>query len=455
MAAASAVVADAAMNRDLAAVRSLLGKKADVNAPQADGATALHWAARWNDVALTDILIQAGANVTAANRFGVTPLSLACINGSAGVIQRLLDAGAEVNALLSANGETALMFAARTGDPASLKILLDRGAAVDVQEKYQGETALMWAAAERHAAAVKALIARGANVNAKSNGGVTALHFATRENDAESVRSLLEAGAAVNQPMGDGTTALIIAIINGHYDLAMHLMEKGADANLGDSKGRTPLYAAIEMRNMGKTDMPAPKHHNETDVMSLIRAILSRGVDVNTRLSARLPYRGGLNPSWLPEPGATPFYRAAASNDVTMMRLLLQHGADPKIAANDKTTPLMVAAGVGWLPAISFTWTEADQLEALKICLENGIDIDAANNAGVTALHGAAFRGATDAIRLLVERGARMDLKDKQARVALNYAEGIAFGGQPPRREEKAIALLRELMTRPASTGSR
>jgi ankyrin repeat protein len=455
----SSDLADAVMKKDVAAARSLIAKKADVNLPHADGTTALHWAVRNDDLQLADLLIRAGANIHAANRLGVTPLSLACINGNEAMIRRLLEAGADANGTFAEAGETPLMIAARTGNPLALKTLLDNGAQVNVREKSKGMTPLMFAAAEGHAPAVTMLIAHGADVNARSTtvppttsqpgargtGGTTALLLATRENDRETVRALLDAGASVNLTMEDGTSTLVVAIINGHYELAGFLLERGADPNLADGKGRTPLYAAIEMRNMGTTDMPAPKGDN-VDILAFIKEILEHGAKPDVRLIARVPYRGGINPSWLPEPGATPFYRAAASNDVAVMRLLLAHGADPRIGALDNTTPLMVAAGVGWLPGISYTRTDKDQIEALEICLQAGHELNAVNNAGLTALHGAAFRGSNAAVQFLVERGAKLDAKDKEGRIPLNWAEGIYFGGQPPRREEQTITLIRELM---------
>jgi uncharacterized protein len=460
---AASEVADAAMNNDLGAVRSLLRQKSDVNKAQADGATALHWAVRWDNLQAVELLIQSGANVKAANRFGVTPMSLACVNGSAAIIRRLLKAGVDPNAPLSELGETALMVAAQTGNVDAVAALLEHGADVNAREISRGGTAIMWAAAEAHPAVVKALIDHGADVNSRSgvaaegaakdgpaqdqqsSGATTALVLAARQDDRESARVLLDAGADINLTMSDGTSALVVAIINGHYELAKLLLDRGANVNLADSKGRTALYAAIEMRNMGVTDMPAPRGDN-FDVLQLIREIVARGADINVRLKARLPYRGGINPSWLPEPGATPFYRAAAANDVTVMRLLLERGADPLLSANDKTTPLMVAAGVGWLPGISYTWSEKEMLEAIEICLKAGHDLHATNAAGLTALHGAAFRGANAAVRFLVDRGAQLDAKDKDGRVPLNWAEGVYFAGQPPRREGQTVVLLEELM---------
>jgi ankyrin len=467
---AGSEVADAAMNKDIAAARSLIEQKADVNAPQADGATALHWAVRNDDALLSELLIRAGANVEAANRLGVTPMYLASVNGSATILQHLLKAGADPNALLSELGETPLMMAARTGKPDALQVLLANGADVNAREKSRGATPLMFAAAEANPAAVKMLLEHGAEVNGRSNivlpanaqggvgggtggsaapalgtGGTTALLLAVRQTNPETVRILLDAGVEINLRMGDGTSVLVVAVINGHYELAQFLLNRGADPNLADGKGRTPLYAAIEMRNMGTTDMPPPKGDN-VDLLDLIETFLEHGANTNMRLTARLPYRGGINPSWLAEPGATPFYRAAAANDVPVMRLLLDHGADPLIGALDNTTPLMVAAGVGWLPGISHTWTESDQIEALEICMRAGHDIHASNNAGLTALHGAAFRGSNAAVEFLVARGASLDAKDKEGRIPLNWAEGIYFGGQPPRREEQTIVLIRESM---------
>jgi uncharacterized protein len=515
----ASAVADAAMRRDLSAVSSLIQQKADVNAPQPDGATALHWAVQNNDLSMADLLIRSGAKVSAANRFGATPLALACINGSAAMIEKLVNAGADPKAPLSELGETPLMMAARTGNVDAVKLLLDHGAVVDAKENSRGDTALIWAAGESHPAVVKLLIEHGADVNARSNpevqaaggrggvggaarqniaaapagprtcppahpgprpapvfgqagganrtkatggGCITPLILATRQNDKETVRILLDAGADINLTMADGTSALVIAIINAHFELASYLLNRGADPNLPDGKGMAALYGAVDMRNVMTTDVPQAKPDN-LDPLDLIKAILDKGADVNARLTAKLPYRGGTNPTWQSEVGATPFLRAAYSNDVVVMRLLLAYGADPGITASDKTTPLMAAAGVGWLPSLVYTRNE-NLIESLKLCLELGNDIHAVNDgkpnsggpAGLTALHGAAFKGVPEGVQFLVDHGADVYAKDTgstdggargKGRTPLEWAEGVYFEGQAPRREERTVALLQKLMS--------
>jgi len=528
--AAASDVADAAMNGNRSAIRSLLRQKADVSAPQADGATALHWAVRQDDLETVDLLIGAGANVKAANRLGVTPMSLACINGNAAIIEKLLKAGVDPNSRLSELGETPLLMASRTGNVEAVKVLLDHGAAVNAKEDSKGDTALIWAAAEGHPAVVKLLIENGADVNARSNieaapaggrgggggparasatppagqraaprgcppaggirrpepvfgspgqavrtkatggGCISALILATRQNDAETVRLLLDAGANVNLTMGDGTSALVVAIINAHFQLAKFLLDKGADPNITDGKGMAALYGAVDMRNVMTTDVPQAKPDN-MDPLDLIKAILDHGANVNARLTGKLPYRGGTNPTWQSEVGATPFLRAAYSTDITVLRLLLAYGADPGITASDKTTPLMAAAGVGWLPSLVYTRNE-HLIETLKLCLELGNDVNAANDgkpnsggpSGLTALHGAATKGLPEGVQFLVDAGAKVDAKDSGStdggargagRTPLDWAEGVYFEGQPPRREEKTVTLLRKLMNTSAAAGSR
>ncbi|PYS34932.1 MAG: hypothetical protein DMG14_28250, partial [Acidobacteria bacterium] len=370
IAAAGSDVADAAMKRNLSGVRSLLQQKADVNAGQADGATALHWAVHFDDLEMAELLIRAGANVKAANRFGVTPLSLACINGNAAMIEKLLKAGADPKAPLSELGETPVMMAARSGNVEAVKVLLDHGVDINVKEKSKGHTALMWAASEGHPAVVKLLLEHGAEVNARSNadapaggarrggggggqpaqqnagqrgaapaerapqpvcpptnfrrpepvfgvagpavrpkptggGCISALILAARQNDKESARALLDAGADINLPMADGTTALVIAITNAHNELAAFLLQRGADPNLADGKGQTALYAALDQRNVMTSEVPQAKPDN-LDFLDLIQMILDHGANVNARLVSKLPFRGGGNPTWQSEVGATP-----------------------------------------------------------------------------------------------------------------------------------------------------
>ena len=457
-------LADAAMNQDTPTVRSLLKLHADANAPQADGTTALDWASRWNDVETADLLIEAGANVRARNRFGATPLSLACTNGSAVMIAKLLKAGEDPNAVVSDAGDTALMLAARTGKPDALKVLLDSGADVN-KVNSEGQTALMWAVAEKNAAAAKVLIDRGADVNAQTHklppptmfqtifsapfpvGGMTALLYAARQNDLESARILVAAGANVKESAADGSSPLLVAIINEHYALAKYLLEQGADPNATDDKGRGPLYAAIDMRNLEWSTRPAPPEKDTLSDLELINTLLDHGANPNARLTKKIPLRGqpSFDGRWANAIGATPLWRAAQSDDVTVMKLLKARGADPLIATKDHTTPLMVAAGVGWSDGQSHG-SQADAPEALKLCLEWGGDVNAVNDEGYTALHGASFRGANEVVQFLVDHGAKMDVKNKEGRLPVNMAQGMHIGPGGWVEHDDTVALFQKLM---------
>jgi len=457
-------LADAAMVPDREAVRTLLKQKADVNTPQADGTTALDWAARHDDLETAELLIRAGADAKAANRFGVTALSLACTNGSARMIEQLLKAGANPNAVVSEAGDTALMLAARTGKPDAVLALLNHGADVN-KTNTEGQTPLMWAAAARNSASVQVLIDRKADVNAKTHtappprpmdtifsapfpvGGMTALLFAVRQNDRESTRILIDAGAEVKGNAADGTSPLLVAVMNGHNALAAFLLDKGADPNAPDSRGRAALYAAVDMRNLEWSTRPAPPERDSMTDLDLIKALLAHGANLNQRLTKKIPLRGqpSFDGRWANAVGATPFWRAAQSDDVTVMKLLKENGADPLLATNDKTTPLMVAAGVGWSDGQSHG-SQSDAPEAIRLCMEWGGDVNAVNSVGYTALHGAAFRGANDAVKLLVEKGARMDVKNQEGRLPVNMAEGMHIGPGGWVEHEDTAALLRKLM---------
>jgi len=457
-------LADAAMAPDPEAVRSLLKQKVDVNAPQPDGTTALHWAVRKDDLETADLLIRAGANVKAANRFGATPLSLAATNGNAAMIEKLLKAGEDANAVVSESGDRILMLAARTGKPDAVAMLLNHGADVN-KTNATGQTALMWAAAERNAAAVQVLIEHKADFSIRTHaapppkpmdtifsapfpvGGMTALLFAARQNDLKSAGILLAAGADVNETALDGTSAILVAILNGHYTLANFLLGKGANPNAVDGKGRAALYAAVDMRNLEWSTRPAPPEKDPMTELDLINALIGHGANPNARLTKKIPLRGqpSFDGRWANMIGATPFWRAAQSDDVTVMRLLVEKGADPLLATTDKTTPLMVAAGVGWSDGQSHG-SQSDAPEALKLCLEWGGDVNAANDVGYTALHGAAFRGANEVVKLLVEKGARMDVKNQEGRLAVNMAEGMHIGPGGWVEHEDTAALLHKLM---------
>jgi uncharacterized protein len=475
-------LADAVMRADREAVRSLLQQKIDVNAAQPDGTTALHWAARRDDVATAELLIRAGAKLDAATRYGVTPMYLAAVNGNAAMIGALLRAGVNPNAA-NPGGETALMTAARTGKADAVALLLDRGAAVNAKERVRGQTALMWAVLENHPAVVQQLLARGADINAQSNvvvpdgttgapqaasgdigahgpgiyrsravpspsGAMTPLLYAARDGNLEVARILVDAKADVNRPSANGTGPMVVAITNNHIELAMFLLEKGADVNSADNFfKRTPLYAAVEMRNPDYVRDTAPPVPDRRDPMDLISALVARGTNPNARANTT-PFRGFMQVSanWANFDGQTPFLRASLSGDVTLMRFLLEHGADPNIGTNDGATPLMAAAGINWVVAQTFSRSDKEYLEAATLCLERGADVNAVNSQGFTAMHGAANRGFDAMIKLLAEHGAKLDVKDKQGRTPMTFAEGVFLAVQPPVRKPGTIALLQQLL---------
>jgi len=465
-------VADAAMKRDQAVVRMLLGKKADVNAPQADGATALHWAVYHEDVALVDELLGAGANVMAANREGATPFYLACVSGNVAIIDKLAKHGADVNGTFLRHGETALMVAARTGRPEAVKLLLEAGAKVDARETLRQTTALMWAAEQGHAQVIKLLMSAGADINAQSTvtvpkkrygcnsctgddqhtGGVTPLVLAARQGNIEAVKTLADSGADLNKPSGDGSSAIVVAVQNGHYDVARYLVEKGADINLANEKGWTPLYLAVKHRNLETGTIPVP---NQNQAFDFVKLLLERDVNVNARLKADTEIRNGQRATWLAEAGATAFLRAALCGDIEVMRMLLAKGADPKIATEDGTTPLMAAAGVGYSEGFIHDRSVEETIEAMKLLLDLGTDINAQNKGGLTALHGAAHKAVIESIKLLVERGADLTILSKPAArfgnskeglLALDWAQGVPVGVQSAIYHAEAVDYLTKVM---------
>jgi ankyrin repeat protein len=478
-------VADAAMQRNRDAVRALLEKKTDPNAAQGDGTTALHWAAHWDDAEMAGLLIRAGANVKAANLDGATPLFVAAENGSAAMIEMLLKSGADVNGPVLSHGETALMMAARSGHADAVKVLLDRGAEVNAQDMLRGTTALMWAAEQGHAAVVQLLTEHGADLRIQSaaltppgrrglgfansnvvfgasgrakakvpsKGGLTALLFAVREGSLDCVRILVAKGADVNQAAVDGSGPLLVAVQNGRYDVARFLLDHGADPKLTNAKGWTPLYLAVKNRNQESTAIPGPS----TDgVLDCITALLDHGADPNARITADTEVHQGMTALWLREAGATPLLRAALSGDLTVIRILLAHHADPSIPTLDHTTPLMVAAGVGWAEGMMHEYSEEETVEVVKLLLNLGADVKAANDHGITALHGAAYKGANQVVQLLVDRGAKLDATDNGedygfgARTVkmtpLNWAEGVPIGMASAIYHRETVALLTRLM---------
>ena len=526
----SSPVADAAMTGDRTALESLLARKVDVNAPQADGATAIQWAAYRNDLEMADRLIAAGANVKLANHDGATPLWLAAENGSPAMIEKLIEAGADPNER-HVNGETPLMMAARNGNPAAIKVLLDHKADVNLKENLRGTTALMWAAEQSHSEAVKILAEHGADVNAatavdtrnsrlniaptvqqriaqdvnfgkrrngprggakgttnvggtavpddfadffgppkiKDGGGLTPLVYAAREGCLECAETLLQAGANVNEVTNYGWTALLTATQNRHYKLAAYLLDHGANPNIPNKGGWTPLYLATDNRNIESGDYPVRRP--DMDHLDYIRLLIDKGANVNARICGvestakdckgdTTETRTNFTMQWLYEDGATPFLRAAQSGDVTLMKLLLDHGADPKIMTAHNDSALAVASGIGWVEGITYEWSPEQSVEAVKMCLDLGIDPNIADDQGRTALHGAAHKGRTEVIQLLVDHGANLEAHDLGSRdtfagamkgmtwIPLDWARGLVrVGVQSAIPHPEAEKLLIKLMT--------
>src|SRR5215471_3625195 len=588
LAATKADLADAAMRGDRTTVRTLLQQKADVNAAQIDGATALHWAVYNDDLETAQLLIQAGAKPDAGNREGITPLYLASVYGKSVMIAALLKGGADAKQK-GPHGETMAMLAARSGNAESIKLLLKAGADVNAKEPIRGTTALMWAAEQKHPEAVKALVEGGADFSAKSGpaglprnymaqkvnlanvetavkrwseavkngrtyeqqlafeeangkrvqrllpdfskddvptiakfivqaatnfgvdldtildfitpqvaaagkdvdelnrlvreqlaesqasandtdvvvaglvgrggGGLTAMVFATREGDLESTKVLAAAGADVNQTTEYGWTSLLMATNNRHYKLAAWLVEHGANVNLPNKGGWTPLYLATDNRNIEGGDYPVPKP--DMDHLEFIKVLLDRGADPNLRAKDDTLTRTIFTMQWFFESGATPFVRAAQSGDVELMKLLMKHGADPKIATDFGDTALSAAAGIGWVEGVTYEHSVKENLDAVKLALDLGLDPNSANRDGRTPLMGAALKGRNDVVQTLVDHGARLDTRDRGSRdtdtsvstnaghtwQALDYADGLVRVGvqSAVSRPETAI-LLRRLM---------
>jgi len=430
-------VADAAMRGDKAAVRSLILRKVDVNAPQIDGTTGLHWAVQADDLELAELLIRNGAKVSVATVAGATPLQLAAVNGSAVLLDRLIAAGADPNAPLTRSGDTALMIASRTGKVDAVRMLLDHGAKVNTQETWGGTTALMWSVSEKHPEVAKVLIEHEADVNARSyyvpsasgrgfegttpvaekpgkefeefaSGWLTPLMFAARENDLESARVLVNAGADINAQSGDGKDALSLAFFDGSYDVAEFLIDSHANVNQKDAQRFTPLFWAVDRRNMETA--PNFPWMETRDPLPLIKKLLDAGANPNALINStpRARMREG-SPRLV---YATVLTRAALAGDVELARLLLAHGADPNIISKDRETVLMAACGTGFINGYHRQRSPAERLELVKLLVELGGDINAADNYGITPLMVAANLGDIEIVRYLISKGADLGAHD-------------------------------------------
>ncbi len=436
----AAPLADAAERSDSKAVQTLLAQHCDANASQADGMTALHWAAFHDDSRMAAALVAVGADVQAVNRYGVAPLSIACMTGSEPIVELLLAAGADPNTTLR-GGETALMTAARTGRIEPVQFLLAHGADVNAKETNE-QTALMWAAAEGHADVVRFLIKAGADFRTPLDSGFTPLLFAVREGRAEVVKALLVAGADVNQttrpkrapPAGPsrGVSPLIMAVENGHFELAAALLEAGADAN-NQRSGFTALHVITWVRKPDSGDdngQPPPDGSGNLTSLDMVRRLVEHGADVNARLR-----RGESGTGKLTRRGATPFLLAADTADVPLMRLLIELGADPSIPNAEHSTPLMAAAGLGTLAPGEEAGTEEEALEAAQLALDLGADINAADDNGDTAMHGAAYKSLPKMVQFLADHGANPEVwnhKNKHGWTPLLIAQGHRPGNFKP-----------------------
>lgn len=444
---------DAVRERNDAEVQTLVAQRADPNTAQGDGATAIHWAAHWDDLKTAELLIHAGANVNATDDEGVTPLSLACINANPAMVALFLKAGANPNKA-QVNGETPLMISALTGSAEIVNQLLSRGADANARELSRGQTALMRAVARNHPEAASALIAGGADVKARSGNRFTALLFAAQQGSVEAARILLKAGADVNDTAPDGVGgdtnarvmfkpnteagALLVAIDSSHPEMAKFLIDNGANVN-DHGAGRTALHAAVQQA------MP--------DVVTLL---LDHGADPNARLEKPLPLLSrfihqdsGMEVDSI---GATPFWLAASYTDLRMMRILAGRGADTRIVSRDKTTPLMVAAGVDFVDGqdkYGRRWFQDSMplqlaaLEALKLCMTLGNDINDANANGQTALHGATYFGSTLLVQFLYENGAKLDAQNKFGQTPYVITQGLYLAGSFTIRKDAGDLLLK------------
>jgi ankyrin repeat protein len=460
--AAAASLADAAEQRDQAGVHTLLETGGDVNLAQVDGTTALHWAAFHDDAELVALLLRTGADVNTANLYGVPPLAQACINGNAAIVKLLLEAGADANAALK-GGETVLMLAARSGNAEAVQNLLGHGANPNSSERL-GQTVLMWAAAEGHTVVVHALIQAGADINARVDSGFTPFFFAVREGRLDVVKQFLAAGVDVNamlQPAeGDLDLAtyrrrrrvqvspLLLAVQNAHFELALALVDAGADPN-DVRTGFTPLHVIPGVRKPDSSDISdgaPPRGAGSLSSTDFVREIVKRGADVNFRLAEgtrRLPHTS----TQIETAGATPLLFAADRADVPQMHLLLELGADPLMPNFNGTTPFLAAAGLGTQEPQEEAGVEAEALEAVQLMLDHGADVNAVNNDGDTAMHGAAYNMYARVIELLAERGADPQVwknADKFGRTPLFIAEG--HSGRLQRPYAPTIATVTTLM---------
>jgi ankyrin repeat protein len=460
-------LAEAAARGDVAVVRTLLAAgNVDVDAATRLGVVPLHVAIAQGDAAMTRLLLEHGADVAKPDRAGELPLMLAARRGVPEVATALLEHGAAVDARDARFGQTPLMLAVRDGHFEVAKLLLDGGADVDAQTTAVAPPRFIPPSESppglsRGLGIIRAGWPDGRGKRFPAAGSKTPLLYAARGGYAELTQLLIERGAMLELADGNGVTPLINAILNAsifrvnrdgqsdHLEIANLLLDAGANVNAMDWYGETPLWATVDLRNLELG--PAEKGTGVRDeALILIERLLRAGADANARTKEFPHERRYLvvavgSVAWVDLTGQTPFLRAAAAGDLAVMKLLLEHGADPNIATDGGTTPLMVAAGVNW--AVGETYTEGPDalLEAVKLSHELGNDVNAVNSMGIAAIHGAANRGANDVIEYLVANGARLDIADNQGRTPVDWAAGVFLATHPPVRKPDTIALLERL----------
>src|SRR5687768_1127546 len=462
----------AAKSGEQAQAIALLGAGADPNQKSGDGTTALHWAARNDDAVLVDRLLRAKAVAHPVNRYGATPIALACESGSAAIIERLLKAGVSANAT-GPLGETALHTCAHAGNTAGVRVLVAAGASVDPGDNWRGQTPLMWAAAERHPETMQVLIKAGADVNARSTiiewerqrtdeprdkwlppGGWTPLLLAARENCVACVDVLAAAGADLNIVDPEQHTALILALINGHFDVAGRLIDHGADLDMQDEVGQTALWAAVDAHTMPDSNRPPPTEMDDRlTAWDIVTKLVTGGADVDVPLRQRVPYRTKIDrgADGILGAGTTPLLRAAKTGDAKVVKLLLEHGANPMAAVSRGTNGILLAANVGTSESdrTGRRKTNADAIETIRLLMKAGADINAADGQGRTAAHGAALWGLTEVIRFLHANGVDLTRKDSRGltplQTALGQAGGFGFGGRAGVVREDTAQVIAEL----------
>ena len=508
LAASGPLLVDAARSGELAALRALLKSGADPNGAASDGSTAVHWAVHRNDLEILNVLLAAGARPDRVTRYKIAPLTLAAQNGNAAIIERLLDAGADPNSV-SQEGQTALMTAARNGSVAAVRVLLQRGAKVGLAESFRGQTALMFAAGEGNTAAAALLLEAGAELTVRSTGGYTPLLFAVRNNRYDTVKFLLERGASVNDRIPDGTPALSLAILNADFDLAALLLEAGADPNVPDPRGH-PLHVVAWLHQPGKPPdfamngedpQPVPQPRGKLSHLDMARLLLEKGADPNVMITwpqrrfgsgglARNPANLNIGRHYLAYEGATPFYLAARNGDEPLMRVLIAGGADPRKPTRFGVTPLMAAACLDYYEgetAGPYSGVpEAQRLEAVKLTLELGNEINARTTFGdypmigspedtllrypdnfedlqdlgvgdprfadMTALHGAVICRQPSIVRFLIDRGADVNARNRLGWTPLMMAGGLYIANAHKISPESAEILRQAMAPRDLAT---